>query len=323
MRKRTALAAVAAAYAIAVVAISGLSQGNPGGLPDANREYDCGGSSCHSNLGTGTITATASTLSPTTGQSITVTVTVTPGELGGASKVGVFLVRQLATTNSMPSVDGWVITADPNGGQFNYVEKAATVGVRVYFTWTLTAPTAVNNYTLYARAHHGGGNVKYLDLTTPLTFSVHTPAPGAPSIIHTPPQGVRPGYQILINATLINTTSATLSWNNTSISSYIDVPMTNSTVRYGPGWIYQAVIPPQNTSTTVSYKITATGPAGSADSTYSIRVAEPTAETGISSESQLAWILSVVAITVVVAGITIVVSILFGRRLRRGHQESK
>jgi len=323
VRKRSALAAVAAVYAIAVIAVSGFGQAFPGGRPgDGNEEYDCG-SSCHSNSGTGTITASSSTLSPTTGQSITVTVTVTPGELSVASKVGVFLVRQLSTSNSMPSVDGWVITADPNGGLNNYVEMTATVGTPVEFTWTLAAPITVNTYTLYARAHHGGGNEKYLDLTTPLTFNVHVAGAGAPSIVHTPPQGVRPGYQILINATLVNATSATLSWKNTGMASYLDIPMTNSTVRYGPGWIYQAVIPPQNTSTTVSYKITATGPAGSADSTYSIRVAEPTAETGISSESQLAWILSVVAVTVVVAGITIVVSILFGRRLRKGHQGSQ
>ena len=323
MRKRTALAAVAVVYALVVIAVSGFGQAFRGGRPgDGNEEYDCG-SSCHSSLGTGTITASASTLSPTTGQSITVTVTVTPGELSGASLVGVFLVRQLATTDSLPSVDGWTITADPNFGLNNYVEKTAAVGTPVYFTWFLTAPTTVGTFNLYARAHHGGGNEKYLDLTTPLTFNVHVASAGAPSIVHTPPQGVRPGHQILINATLVNTASATLSWKNKSMASHVDIPMTNSSVRYGQRWIYQAVIPAQNTSTTVFYDITATGPGGSADSTYAITVAEPTPVTGISSETQFAWILSVVAVTVVVVGITVVVSILFGRRLRKGHQGSQ
>lgn len=319
MRKRALLAAFAAAWAVILVA-AGTGLGFSGGNGDANEEYDSGGS-CHGTLGSGSVTGTASTLSPTVGQSITVTITVTANELTSLNKVGVFLVRALQTSNSQPSVDGWVILSDPNGHQFNYVEKTAGgVGSPVDFTWTMKAPTTVGTYHLYARTHHGGGGTPYyMDITSGLTMTVVPAVAGRPEIDHQPPTGVRPGAQIVIDAAIVNATSANLTWKNTSMASPSLVPMTNTSVySSGRGWIFTATIPAQPGPTRIDYSINATGSGGSFESTYTLNVTEPTTTAGFTQEEQLAWLLTLAAVMTIVAGIIAVSYMLFKQRLKKG-----
>ncbi len=316
MRKRTLLAAVAATWALILVS-SGAALSLNGGSPDANDEYDSGGS-CHATPGTGTITATASTLSPTVGQSITATVTVTPGELTSNKIVGVFLVRALQTTGSQPSVDGWVIQTDPNGHQFNYVEKVATaVGTPLGFTWTLKAPVTAGTYYLYARAHHGGGSEYYMDFASGLTFTVSQAVAGKPEIDHQPPQEVRPGNPIPLSAMISNATVAVVRWKNLGMATPLEIAMTNTSTQSGKGWVYTATIPNQPSPTQIDYIINATGPGGSFESTYTFAVAEPAPQEGLTWDQQFAWTLTVVAILTLLGGMIILSYMLFTRKLKK------
>jgi len=317
VRKRALLAAFAAVWAVILVA-AGTGFGFSGGAGDANEEYDSGGS-CHSTLGSGSITGTASTLSPTVGQSVTVSITVTANELSSLNKVGVFLVRALQITNSQPSVDGWVIQSDPNGHQFNYVEKiAAGVGSPVDFTWTLKAPTTTGTYHLYARTHHGGGAEYYMDFTSGLTFTVVPAVAGRPEIDHQPPTGVRPGAQIVISAVIVNATNANLTWKNTSMASPLTVSMTNTSTPSARGWVYTATIPAQSGPTRIDYAINATGSGGSFESTYTLSVTEPTTTQGFTQDEQIAWLLTLAAVMTIVAGIIAVSYMVFKQRLKKG-----
>jgi hypothetical protein len=317
VRKRALIAASAAMWAVILVA-AGTGFGFSGGAGDANEEYDSGGS-CHGTLGTGSITGTASTLSPTVGQSITVTITVIANELSAANMLGVFLVRALQTTNSQPSVDGWVILSDPNGHQFNYVEKTASgVGSPVDFMWSLKAPTTTGTYHLYARTHHGGGSEYYMDFMTGLTFTVVPAVAGRPEIDHQPPTEVRPGAQIAISAILVNATSADLTWKSTSMASPLTVSMTNTSTPSGRGWVYTATIPAQPGPTRIDYAINATGSGGSFESTYTVSVTEPTTTQGFTQDEQIAWLLTLAAVMTIVAGIIAVSYMVFKQRLKKG-----
>jgi hypothetical protein len=318
LRKRALIAASAAVWAVILVA-AGSGFGYPGGNGDASQEYDSGGS-CHGTQGSGSITGTASTLSPTVGQSITVTITVTANELSSLNKVGVFLVRALQTSNSKPDVDGWVILSDPNGHQFNYVEKTAGgVGSPVDFTWTLKVPTLPGTYNLYARTHHGGGGTAYyMDFTSGLLFTVVPAVAGRPEINHQPPTGVQPGAQIVINAAVVNATIVNLTWKNTSMASSLTVTMTNTSTQSGHGWVYTATIPAQSGPTRIDYAINATGSGGSFVSTYTLSVTEPTTTTGFTQEEQIAWLLTLAAVMTIIAGIIAVCYMIFRQRIKKG-----
>lgn len=326
MRRKKLLSIAVLAFGFVLVMASGLGIAYTDGTGDQDFEYNGGGicASCHASPGSGTITATASTLSPTTGQPITVTVSVTAAELGASNIIGVFLVRVLETSNSMPSVDGWTILSDPNGGTVNYVERtAAGVGSKTDFIWSLNAPTSTGTYKLYARAQHGTGSSQgmYMDFTAGLTFDVRTPGVGEPSIDHQPPQNIRPRTQILINATIVNATSAILSWKNETMTTSLDITMTNTSTPQGDGWLYSAIIPAQDTATQISYSINATGPAGSVQATYSLAVTEVPHPTGVTSEQQLVWIMTVVATVLVTIAIIAIVFAMFSQRLKTEKEE--
>ncbi len=302
---------------VLIIIIAGNSYGWSNGAGDMNEEYKPG---CHTSVDSGTIGITASTLSPTTGQSITVTVSVTPGSLGPNRIVGVFLLRALQASDSQPNVDGWVIQSDPNGGLHNYVEKVMQASeTTVVFVWTLRAPSTPGSYTLYARTHFGdqASAPVYIDYNNGIIFDVSVPTAGAPSIIHEPPQKILINTQILINATLVNSTSGTLSWKNSAMSTPVSLDMTNSSVRLGKGWIYLAVMPAQDVMTQISYNINATGSTGlSTTASYSLTILETLDTEGITDELQFAWVLSVIATVVVILGITVIVSLLFKKQLK-------
>lgn len=321
MKKRTLLAFASIAYLVAVLLFASGGHGNVNGAGDGNEEYDSGGS-CHTTPGTGTITAVTSTPNPTTGQSITVTVTVTATALSSQKLVGVFLVRALQTSNSQPSVDGWIILSDPNGGANNYVEKTAvSVGTPTDFVWTVKAPATPGTYRLYARAHHGATPTAalFLDFTTGLTFNVQPPGAGAPAIEHQPPQSVRPGVQTLIEATMRNATRANLTWKNSEMASSLQVSMTNTSTQRDSGWLYQAVIPAQDSPTQITYEINATSATGiHTTASYSFAVTEPPPTRGVSWEKQVEWILTTIAIGVAICGVVVLAHLLFKRKLRKG-----
>lgn len=321
MKRRTLLAVTALGYGLALVLASGVGIGSPGGRGDGTQQYDCGGS-CHSTQGTATVSATASTLTPSTGQTITVTITVTPGELTSVKKVGVFLVRALQTSGSLPSDDGWTIVNDPNGGTDNYVEKVASaVGSPIDFTWNLKAPVDPKTCHLYARTHFGSGssNGLYFDFAGGLAFTVRPLAAGAPRIENQTPRRVDPGTQILVYATLWNATSAVVAWKNTSMSADIQIPMTNTTSQVDGGWTYQGLIPWQNTSTNITYSITATGPSGTTTEIFTLTVGLPPSTSGLSTELQATWGATAIAVLVFVGGVIVVLYFIFGQRLKKGN----
>jgi len=154
---------------LSVIPIPHLAFNN--GVGSDNREYLCGGGSCHSFVSAATVSMSASKLNPTVGEQITVTITVTGAE-ASSSPLGVFLLRSLTTSNSQPSVDGWVIVTDPSGTTaFNYYEEASVTG-GVVWDWTLNAPPTPGTYNLYASEHHGNGERYTKDDATGLTFNV-------------------------------------------------------------------------------------------------------------------------------------------------------
>jgi hypothetical protein len=192
-RERKMLAIFSLSVAFILVVNVGI-YGRNGGEGSADREWNCGGS-CHNDPSAATVTMYASTLTPNPGDTITVTVDVTGAEVV-AEPLGVFLVRSQTTTNSMPSLDGWVIVSDPSGvTAFNYYEELSVTG-GVNWTWTLQAPMMGGTYNLYAREHHGdpGANVRYFaDTAVGLTFTIVAPD-NPPTFFITNP-GSAPGEQ--------------------------------------------------------------------------------------------------------------------------------
>jgi hypothetical protein len=175
----------------ALIILSADIEGTNGGPGSDWREYDCGGS-CHTTESQATtISMAASNLNPSPGETITVTVTVTGAEASG-TPLGVFLVRSQTVTNSMPSVDGWVILSDPSGvTNYNYYEEKSVTG-GVVWTWTLQAPSTAGTYQLYAREHHGTNGKKYFrDDSVGLTFTIIVPD-NPPTFFLTAP-GAAPG----------------------------------------------------------------------------------------------------------------------------------
>jgi hypothetical protein len=196
MRKETKMMTFVSLFVAALIILNIGIVGFNNGAGSFDREYDCGGS-CHIDPSVATVSMSASKLNPNPGETITVTVTVLGAE-ASSSPLGVFLVRSATLTNSMPSVDGWVILSDPSGTTtFNYYEEPSVTG-GVVWTWTLQAPLAGGTYNLLAREHHGnpGGNDRFFseDLVG-LTFTI-TAADNPPSFYVTAP-GSAPGEQYI------------------------------------------------------------------------------------------------------------------------------
>lgn len=194
MMKERRLMTFVSLFVASLILINVGIEGTNNGVGSGDLEYNCG-TSCHDIASAATVSMGASTLNPNPGETITVTVTVTGAEVV-AEAFGVFLVRSATSTNSMPSVDGWVIISDPSGTTtFNYYEEPSITG-GVVWTWTLQAPLAGGTYNLYAREHHGdpGANVRYFseDLVG-LTFTI-TATDNPPSFYVTAP-GSAPGEQ--------------------------------------------------------------------------------------------------------------------------------
>ncbi len=195
MRRERKLLTLMSLLVASLVLVSVGIEGWNGGAGSQDIDYFCGTGQCHNDPSVATVSMSASTLNPNPGETITVTVTVSGAEALN-SELGVFLVRSATLTNSMPSVDGWVILSDPSGTTtFNYYEEIVATG-DVVWTWTLQAPMAGGTYHLYAREHHGNpaGNSRFFaeDLVG-LTFTIV--APDTPPSFYITNPGSAPGEQ--------------------------------------------------------------------------------------------------------------------------------
>ena len=135
-------------------------------------------------------------------------------------------------------------------------------------------------------------------------------------ISHSPPNGVRPGNQIYLTAVLTNATTATIKWRNSTMTVDETVPMTNLSTSSGNGWVYAAYLPAQLTPTQVRYSINASNGQISRSISYFLTVAEPV-QSGVTSEQQVTWILTLMAIVTMVLSVVAVLCAYVSRRLRR------
>lgn len=137
------------------------------------------------------------------------------------------------------------------------------------------------------------------------------------TIVHTPPTGVIPGFQIYVTAVLTNATSASVAWQNSSMSADEVAPMTNLSRSEEGGWLYAAYLPAQLSPTQVRYAINASGPSGSRAESYFLSVDVPSSE-GITPEGQNVWVLTMAASLSMAVSVIAVMYWYTGRRLRRG-----
>lgn len=135
-------------------------------------------------------------------------------------------------------------------------------------------------------------------------------------ISHTAPAVVLPGLQINLTAILTNATSASVSWNNGSMAVDGVVPMTNTSVRDGAGWVYDAWLPAQADGVQLSYAINASNGAASNTMSYFLVVSAPTPQ-GLTEADQVQWILTIAASLTM--GISTIAAMYWymGRRLRK------
>ena len=198
LRRRTVLLTVFCLSAI-LLAFAPTMRAFEGGVASGNQEY-CG-TSCHKAASSATLTMWASNLTPSLGGSVTVIVNVTGGTTSNI--LGVMLVSALsAVPESLPTAHGWAIASDPSGTtKYNWYETTSYSG-QVSMHWTLTAPTAVDYYTLFARVMHGGTDTFALDNKTGLAFTVGTPgSPGVPNVVITSPtDGAEVSNSITVSA---------------------------------------------------------------------------------------------------------------------------
>lgn len=165
---------------VLVISINTESEANAGGRGDDNREYSCG-KSCHmAQSSRSEITMECSNSEPLATEEIGITVIVTGTEQAEGKLIGAYLLVALEGADSQPSVNGWVIVEDPNGGTCNYVEKAADGDGGVTFIWKLAAPETPAEYTFYAREDHGGGDKYYKNFEAGLKINV-LPNPDLPA----------------------------------------------------------------------------------------------------------------------------------------------
>lgn len=300
MKRRLLLLLLAIASVIALIGIE--STAYTGGFPDSDEDYSCGGS-CHvgpANHGTGIISISADKESVITGQTIVITVEVTETQLGGDEKIGVFLLRSMTGENDRPSLDGWEILQDPNGGTHNYVEQVSPgPGVTVAFNYTLKAPASPGDYNLYARAHHGSTarNALWEDSTVYVVTVTPIP-PGVPIIDHTPLSLAYVGHEIPIEAWVTNaTTGVFVHWKPADDSNFSSVEMTNTSEVSDGAWKYVATLPAASEETELSYYLVATrGDLYTDTATFTLRIVlEP------EKPDVLAWVLQVVIVVEAVA----------------------
>ncbi|MCU0852112.1 MAG: Ig-like domain-containing protein [Thermoplasmata archaeon] len=174
MRKLTFLLAAALGLAAIVASPTIIAYNN--GVSVHDYEYDCGGS-CHDTQSTCAITMAASNVTPAPSMSLTLWVNITGGE-AHASPLGVMIVSATSTSNSLPSIDGWTIMADPSGSTaYNYYQ-ITSYSDSASLMWQLTAPSTLGIHMLFAREMHGNGGIYATDYSAGLMFTVATPADG-------------------------------------------------------------------------------------------------------------------------------------------------
>ena len=71
--------------------------------------------------------------------------------------VGLALVVNPDRAKDIPTIDGWEIVTDPNGGNNNYVEvvDAFSSSSNITTTWTLRSLGSPGVYSLYLAVQHG------------------------------------------------------------------------------------------------------------------------------------------------------------------------
>jgi len=186
----------------------------------------------------------ASNLTPSPGDTLTVWVNISGGEASD-SPLGVMLVSATTTSNSLPSDDGWTITADPSGvSTYNYYEVSSYED-SVSFAWVLEAPTSLGIHMLFAREMHGNGGIYATDFSTGLVFTVTDytsgdgdgdddngdgTVPTLPTIIITSPSNsatVKGNMTVNANVVpLADVASASLTIDGTLISTLTEAPFT-------------------------------------------------------------------------------------------------
>ena len=125
--KERRLMAFVSLFVASLILVNVVIEGSNGGVGSGDLEYFCGTGACHTDPSVAIVSMSASTLNPNPGEAITVTVTVAGAEATN-TELGVFLVRSATLTNSMPSVDGWVIVSDPSGSGEAALGVASTTG---------------------------------------------------------------------------------------------------------------------------------------------------------------------------------------------------
>jgi len=181
-------------------------------------------------------------------------------------------------------------------------------------------------YALYASTDSdgggsNGGTVAHNAVTNDNVVRFETARPwelptSAIGIAHDPPEGVAPGVQIYVSATLTNATRATVLWRNSTMAADERVPMTNLSRADGTGWVYAAWLPAQPTPTQIRYGIDASGPQGSRVESFFLTVAG-SSPSGITPEENGAWLLTVASSLAMSVSVMAVLYWYVGRRLRR------
>jgi len=135
-------------------------------------------------------------------------------------------------------------------------------------------------------------------------------------IDHTPPAIVLPGLQVNLTAVLTNATEASVTWNNGSMSSDSQVPMTNTSERSGSGWVYGAWLPAESDGVQVSYSINASNSATNKIMSYFLVVSAPSSP-GLTGADQDRWMLTMAATMSMGISTLAVLYWYMGRRLRK------
>jgi hypothetical protein len=157
----------------------------------------------------------------------------------------------------MPSMDGWTIVCDPNGGTNNYVEMEGTAGVPVDFVWTMKAPSTAGTYRLMTRVHVGPGPI-YEDDTSGLVFQVTDTPSGTPMVDHTPVTSAFTEESIKVQAAIKDASIAKLYWKSESEQKFQEVEMTKVSEVPDGQMTFEAEIPSQTEEGIIEYYINAT-----------------------------------------------------------------
>ena len=162
-----------------LVISSTISTANPGGKGDDTRSRDCAGS-CHSSPSTnGQSSAVISLEFPDqvyAGLLFDLGSSVGGVDVSSNNMVGFNLLINEDGAKDLPSVDGWEIVTDPNGGTNNFVEIVDSFSSlnTVNRSWTLRAPTETGTYQLFLAVQHGtpGGGIAMTGISSGFTVDV-------------------------------------------------------------------------------------------------------------------------------------------------------